>query len=151
MIDPLDNTYPSNNFDYYSLSITRQGGPSYQVPITPMSLCPPTFGSNPLIGTQVVREPGTRCEQFLASCPVPAHGSKSPGTLTQLDLRIFDVICAADPSLTSPFIPPVGFPLNRGDCCTYTFVLYAQDKTWSNSLCRRFPLCLLVALGGGNL
>ena len=133
-IDPADNTYPSNNFDYYSLSIARQGGPSYQVPITPMSLCPAVFGPNPLIGTQGVGEPGTRCEQFFASCPVPAHGSKSPGTLTQLDLRIFDAVCAADPSLKSPFTPPAGFPLERGDCCTYTFVLFAQDKTWSNSI-----------------
>ena len=38
LIDPLDNTYPSNNFDYYNLSITRQGGPSYIVPITPSPL-----------------------------------------------------------------------------------------------------------------
>jgi hypothetical protein len=134
LIDPLDNTYPSNNFDYYNLSITRQGGPSYTVPITP-TLCPPMFGPYPLKGTQPqgVGEPGTRCEEALG-CPAPAHGVKSPGLLTKLDLRIFDVVCAADPSLTSPFTPPAGFPLNRGDCCTYTFVLFAQDKTWSNSI-----------------
>ncbi len=136
LIDPLDNTYPSNNFDYYNLSLTRQGGPSYIIPITP-TLCPPTFGADPLKGIQMVPEPGTRCEEAFG-CPAPAHGAKSPGLLTKLDLRIFDAICSADPSLTSPFIPPVGFPLNRGDCCTYTFVLYAQDKTWSNAFAGGF-------------
>jgi hypothetical protein len=80
----------------------------------------------------MVPEPGTRCEEAFG-CPAPAHGAKSPGLLTKLDLRIFDAICSADPSLTSPFTPPAGFPLNRGDCCTYTFVLFAQDKTWSNA------------------
>ena len=132
IIDPADTTYPSNNFDYYSLSITRQGGPSYAVPIT-LALCPPILGPDPLKGTQVVGEPGTRCETSFG-CPAPAHGAYSPGLLAKIDLRIFDAVCAADPSLVAPFSPPAGFPLDRGTCCTYTFVLYAQDKTWSNSI-----------------
>lgn len=132
LIDPLDISYPSNNFDYYSLSVTRQGGPTYIIPITP-TLCPPTFGPDSLKGTLGIGEPGTRCEQAFG-CPVPAHGSKSSGLLTKLDLRIFDAVCAADPSLVSPFVPPAGFPLNRGECCTYAFVLFAQDKTWSNAI-----------------
>ena len=129
-IEPLNSSYPSNNFDYYSLSVTRQGGPTYSIPITP-TLCPAMFGADPLTGTQSVGEPGTRCEVALG-CPPPAFGSKAAGPLTVLDLRIFDAVCGADPSLTPPFVPPAGFPLNRGQCCTYTFVLYAQDKTWSN-------------------
>jgi hypothetical protein len=131
-IDPADNTYPSNNFDYYSLSITRQGGPSYAVPIT-LALCPPALGSDPLKGTQGVGEPGTRCEEVFG-CVAPAHGLKSAGLLTKIDLRIFDAVCSADPSLAAPFTPPAGFALDRGSCCTYTFELYAQDKTWSNAV-----------------
>jgi hypothetical protein len=136
LIDPADATYPSANFDYYSLSITRQGGPSYVVPIT-MSLCPPIFGPDPLKGTQPVGEPGTRCEEAILGCPPPVHAAKFAALLTKLDLRIFDAVCAADPTLVAPFIPPLvpppGFPLDRGDCCGYSFVLFAQDKTWSNS------------------
>jgi hypothetical protein len=129
-IDPADISYPSDNFDFYSLSITRQGGPGYAVPIT-SALCPPVFGPDPLKGTQRVGEPGTRCEVGLG-CPPPAFGAKFAGALTKLDLRIFDAVCAADPSLVAPFVPPAGFPLDRGQCCTYTFQLYAQDKTWSD-------------------
>jgi hypothetical protein len=132
LIEPLNNSYPSNNFDYYNLSVTRQGGPTYIIPIT-QSLCPAAFGPDPLKGTQTVGEPGTRCEVSLG-CPPPAFGPYSPNTLTVLDLRIFDAVCAADPSLQPPFVPPAGFPLNRGECCTYAFVLFAQDKTWSNGL-----------------
>ncbi len=131
-IEPLNSSYPSNNFDYYNLSVTRQGGPTYIIPITP-TLCPATFGPDPLKGTQYVGEPGTRCEVSFG-CPPPAFGAKSPGLLTKLDLRIFDAVCSADPSLKKPFVPPAGFPLNRGECCTYAFVLFAQDKTWSNSI-----------------
>lgn len=89
------------------------------------------FGPDPLKGTQRVGEPGTRCEVGLG-CPPPAFGAKFAGALTKLDLRIFDAVCAADPSLVAPFVPPAGFPLDRGQCCTYTFQLYAQDKTWSD-------------------
>jgi hypothetical protein len=131
-IDPADSSYPSNNFDYYSMSITRQGGPTYIVPIT-LSLCPPAFGSDPLKGTQAVGDPGTRCEQAFG-CPVPVHPGKTILTLTKLDLRIFDAVCAADPSFAAPFRPPAGFSLDRGHCCAYTIDLFAQDKTWSNGI-----------------
>jgi len=131
-IDPLDNSYPSNNFDYYSLSITRQGGPTYVVPIT-SQLCPPLLGADPLKGIQRVGDPGTRCEQFLG-CPAPLHPAKFAGLLSKLDLRIFDAVCAADPSLAAPFAPPPGFALERGHCCAYSFDLFAQDKTWSDAI-----------------
>lgn len=129
-IDDADHSYPSNNFDYYSLSITRQGGPSYAIPIT-LSLCPPAFGPDQLKGTQRVGEPGTRCEVALG-CPPPVFGAIMSALLSKLDLRIFDAVCAGDPSFKAPFTPPAGFALKRGQCCTYAFELFAQDKTWTN-------------------
>jgi hypothetical protein len=129
-IDEADLAYPSDNFDFYLLRITRQGGPTYSVPITP-ALSPPVFGPDPLRGTSRVGEPGTRCEVSIPGCtlvnPVPP---KAYDVLTQLDLRVFDADCAA--SLSASFAPPAGFALKRGTCCGYTFQLFAQDKTWSN-------------------
>lgn len=127
-IDENDTTYPSDNFDFYRLYITRQGGPTYHVPITP-SLSPPAFGPDPLKGTTRVGDPGTRCET--GSCvPVLPVPPKQSDVLTKLDLRIFDAVCAA--SLAAPFAPPAGFALNRSECCGYTFQLFARDKTWSD-------------------
>jgi hypothetical protein len=128
-IDPADLSYPSDNFDFYQLVITRQGGPSYNVPITP-TLGPPMFGPNPLHGNSRVGDPGTRCEETIGGCPPPPHPPEVAGILTQLDLRIFDAVCAA--SLAPPFAPPPGFALQRGECCGYAFQLYVQDKTWDD-------------------
>jgi hypothetical protein len=131
-IDESDLTPPSNNFDFYWLRITRQGGPSYMVPITP-ALCPPLFGPDPLQGTRRVGDPGTRCEPVpaVAGCPPPpAIPPKSTGVLTQLDLRIFDFDCAQ--TLAAPFAPPPGFALQRGTCCGYAFELYVQDNSWDD-------------------
>ncbi|MBI4528836.1 MAG: hypothetical protein HY695_33995 [Deltaproteobacteria bacterium] len=128
-IDNADLTYPSDNFDYYSLWITRQGGPTYAVPITPV--LPPIFGPDPLKGTTRVGDPGTRCELSIPGCPPPAFPARFPGVLTKLDLRIFDAVCAA--VLPPPLAPPPGFALERGKCCGYAFQLYAQDKTWSDA------------------
>ena len=50
--------------------------------------------------------------------------------LTILDLRVFDATCVG--SVGSPYSVPSGFALKRGECCGYTFQLYAQDKTWSD-------------------
>ncbi|OGC02582.1 MAG: hypothetical protein A3G35_01090 [candidate division NC10 bacterium RIFCSPLOWO2_12_FULL_66_18] len=134
-IDYTDLTYPSDNFDYYSLWITRQAGPTYTVPITPDLV---TLGPGPFKGTQRVGDPGTRCETAIPGCPPPAFPAKFYNLLTKLDLRIFDAVCAA--SLAAPFAPPAGFALERGKCCGYTFQLYAQDKTWTDGgpgLCHR--------------
>ncbi|MSN26151.1 MAG: hypothetical protein GJV46_09815 [Geobacter sp.] len=131
-IDESDPTYPSNNFDYYNLVITRQGGPSLVVPITPDLV---TYGANPLIGIQRVGDPGTRCEPLPAvgGCPVPPPvPAKMAGLLTQLDLRAFDAVCAASIPASEHYSIPAGFSLKRGECCGYTFQLYAQDKTWSD-------------------
>jgi len=104
-IDETDLSYPSDNFDHYELWITRQGGPTYAVPITP-SLAPPTFGPDPLKGTSRVGDPGVRCEPIPAAAgcaPPPAAPVKMFGSLTLLDLRVFDACCAArlDPPLCS--------------------------------------------------
>ena len=141
-IDPADLTYPSDNLDYYSLTITRQGGPSYAVPVTPDLV---NFHTDPLTGTidvhkgrRRVGDPGTRCEESIAGCPPPAHPMKFSDVLTLIDLRIFDAVCVG--SLSSPFSPPAGFPLERGTCCGYTFQLYAQDRTRSDGgtgICHR--------------
>jgi hypothetical protein len=125
-IDPADLSYPSDNFDFYTLEITRQGGPTYSVPITPDLI---TLGPDPYKGTKRVGDPGSRCEQAIGGCPPPPFPPKFVNTLTKLDLRIFDDVCAA--SLVAPFAPLAGFALKRGACCGYTFQLYAQDKTWS--------------------
>ena len=132
-VDETDTSYPSDNFDHYSLWITRQGGPSYAVPITP-TLAPPIFGPDPLKGTSRVGEPGVRCEPLplVAGCPPPPPiPPRVLGLLTTIDLRIFDAVCAT--SLAAPIAPPAGFALERQTCCGYTFQLYAQDKTRSSS------------------
>lgn len=127
-IDEADTTYPSDNFDFYTLRITRQGGPTYVVPITPDLL---TFGPNPHRGTQRVGDPGVRCEDDIGSCsPVVPVPSAVMDVLTMIDLRIFDEKCMA--SLSAPIKPPAGFALERKSCCGYTFSLYARDKTWSD-------------------
>lgn len=126
-IDELDTTAPSDNFDHYRLSIQRQGGPTFTVPITPDFI---NFGPNPLVGTQRVGDPGTRCGP--ASCPPPvAPPPRIEGALTQLDLRIFDASCAGSMFPPNYTVPP-GFGLEPGECCGYVFVLYAQDKTRSD-------------------
>ncbi len=141
-IDPADLSYPSDNLDYYSLTITRQGGPSYSVPITPDLV---NFHPDPLTGVvdvhkgrKRVGDPGTRCEEAVPGCPAPPHPAKFADMLTKIDLRIFDDGCVG--SLGAPFKPPAGFALKRGTCCGYTFQLYAQDRTRSDGgtgLCHR--------------
>jgi len=131
-IDELDTSYPSDNFDYYSLSITRSGGPTLTVPITPDLAM---FGADPLIGTHRVGDPGVRCEPLpvVSGCPPPpAPPSLSVGQLSMLDLRVFDAVCATSIPSTEHYTLPAGFALNRGECCGYTFQLYVQDKTWSD-------------------
>jgi hypothetical protein len=131
-IDPADHSYPSDNFDFYTLSITRGcGGPTYQVPITPDLA---TFYKdivtgtvNPLRGTAHVGLPASA-----DMCPCPPQGPHvaQHGVLTLIDLRVFDAVCAAQ--LKAPFAPPPGFALERGDCCGYVLQLYARDKTVDN-------------------
>lgn len=131
-IDESDLNPPSDNFDYYILRITRQGGPTVQIPITPDLI---NYGPDPFKGTQRVGDPGTRCDPMpvVAGCPPsPPIPPKFDGILTLLDLRIFDANCA--PSVPPPYMIPAGFPLKRGTCCGYAFQLYARDKTRSNTV-----------------
>lgn len=128
-IDYTDLAYPSDNFDSYRMTITRQGGPSISVPIT---VC--TDPGNPFRGNCRRGDPGVRCEPVpavLGCPPPPAPPVQFDEVLTTLDLRIFDAVCA--PSVPPPYVIPPGFPLPRGKCCGYSFQLYAQDKTWSDS------------------
>ena len=127
-IDYTNLAYPSDNFDIYAMSITRQGGPTLSIPIT---VC--TDPANPFAGICRRGDPGTRCELIPAvgGCPPPPPPPvKFFDVLTTLDLRIFDAVCA--PSVPAPYAIPAGFPLDRGKCCGYAFVLYARDKTWSD-------------------
>src|SRR5260370_5246397 len=66
-IDETDLTYPSDNFDFYTLYITKQTGEVLQVPIT---VSPDPL--NPLLGRSRRGQPGVRCE------PLPAVGPASP-------------------------------------------------------------------------
>jgi hypothetical protein len=129
-IDETDFTYPSDNFDWYSLSITKQGGPSMSIPI----IGPPADPGNPFHGISRRGQPGTRCEPLPAAGPMCPPAQVVPGqsfdVLTTLDLRVFDAVCVG--SVPPPYSVPAGFALGRGECCGYTFQLYAQDKTWSD-------------------
>jgi hypothetical protein len=123
-----DHSYPSNNFDFYTIVITRDcGNVSWQVPITRDKLFA-TFDKdiltgveNKLRGTAHVGVPATICQ-----CP-PQVTVGQHGVLTLLDMRAFDAVCASQ--LTGVFAPPAGFALQRGECCAYSISLYAQDKT----------------------
>lgn len=130
-IDEADTTYPSDNFDYYRLYITKQGGPTYQVPITP-DLINFSDPSHPKLGRERVGDPGKRCEESISGCsPVVTYPTDPVSDiLTKLDLRIFDEVCVG--STASPYTPPPGFALKRNTCCGYSFQIYARDKTWSD-------------------
>jgi hypothetical protein len=128
-IDETDLTYPSDNFDFYTLSITKQTG---EVLIVPITVAPDPM--NALHGLQRRGQPGVRCEPLPAGgigCP-PAEvvPGQSFDVLTALDMRVFDAVCA--PNVPAPYSVPATFPLPRGTCCGYTYQLYAQDKTWSD-------------------
>jgi hypothetical protein len=129
-IIPSNLNYPSNNFDFYTLSITRNcGGPTYSVPITRdlvhFDADIVTGAIDPHKGTAHVGIPPHVC-----ACD-PSPGPGQHGVLTLLDMRIFDATCA--PLLPDPFKPPPGFALQRGECCAYSIQLYAQDKTVDES------------------
>jgi hypothetical protein len=141
-----DHSYPSDNFDFYSITITRDcGGPSYSVPITRdmvhFDKDIVTGDIDPLKGTSHVGVPAPVC-----ACD-PSLGPAHNGVLTLLDMRIFDATCAA--LLPAPFKPPAGFALARGERCAYSIQLCAQDKTVNDSgpgLCHRqcTPCCAIT-------
>ena len=101
---------PNDNFDYYAISIEKQGGPSLTIPI-------PGPGGTCYYGTSRVGDPGTRC-----GVPTVAQ---IIGTLTTFDLRAIDPLCQA----SLPYVVPPGFATPRGQCCVYIFHLTVYDRT----------------------
>src|SRR5262245_61509351 len=106
----LPLTRPNDNFDYYVVSVEKQGGPSISIPI-------PGPGGSCFYGTSRVGDPGTRCG-------VPTVPTVI-GTLATFDLRAVDLTC-------KPFLPyavPDAFTIPRGECCVYIFHLAVYDRT----------------------
>ena len=101
---------PNDNFDYYAISIEKQGGPSLTIPI-------PGPGGTCYYGTSRVGDPGTRC-----GVPTVAQ---IIGTLTTFDLRAIDPLCQS----SLPYVVPDGFATPRGQCCVYIFHLTVYDRT----------------------
>lgn len=101
---------PNDNFDYYVVSVEKQGGPTISIPI-------PGPGGACFYGTSRVGDPGTRCG-------IPTV-LKVIGTLALFDLRAVDLKCK--PSL--PYPVPDAFTIPRGECCVYIFHLAVYDRT----------------------
>ena len=126
-------THPSDNFGGYCLTLTRQGGlESSCTPIVlSVALPVPSPASPTNIGTNRIGDPGTRC--LTASPPPVGPVVKFSNTLTTMDARMFDAVCA---SSATP-APPAGFALNRanpatgqpGECCSFFFALDVWDTT----------------------
>ena len=108
--ETLPLTRPNDNFDYYVVSVEKQGGPSIAIPV-------PGPGGTCFYGTSRVGDPGTRC-----GVPTVAQVI---ATLTLFDLRAIDPTCKA----MVPYAVPDAFTLARGECCVYIFHLYVQDRT----------------------
>ncbi len=101
---------PDDNFDYYVVSVEKQGGASISLPI-------PGPGGACFYGTSRVGDPGTRCG--VATVP------QVIGTLTSFDLRAVDPLCKA----SLPYVVPNDFTIPRGECCVYIFHLTVYDRT----------------------
>lgn len=115
----LPPTRPNDNFDYYYVAVTKQGGPSVQIPITgPGGTC--------FYGTSRVGDPGVPCVKCDPFNPDPAAVF---GTLAFFDLRAVDPLCSANVS----YPVPAGFTIPRGECCIYTFDLWVYDRTIRNT------------------
>jgi hypothetical protein len=108
--ETLPLSRPNDNFDYYVVSIEKQGGPSLSIPV-------PGPGGSCYYGTSRVGDPGTRCGMFMAPPTI--------GTLATFDLRAIDPDCQAQ----LPYVVPAGFATKRGECCVYIFHLTVYDRT----------------------
>lgn len=105
-------TRPNDNFDYYTVAITKQGGPTLNIPI-------PAMGSG-------LCYYGTSRVGYCQLCPGdPPPVGDGFGTLTTFDLRSVDPLCSG----SLPYAVPPGFTIPRGDCCVYTFSVYVRDRT----------------------
>src|SRR5260370_16883907 len=127
-IDEPDLTSPSDNFDFYTLYITKQTGEVLQVPI-PVSPDPLT----PLLGRSRRGQPGVRCEPLPAGGPGCPPAEVVPGqsfdVLTALDLRGFDAVCAPSIGPSHPYPLPPPLPLPPPTSSPHTFPPYAQPQT----------------------
>jgi hypothetical protein len=104
-------TRPNDNFDFYTVTVTKQGGPSLSIPI-------PGPGGTCFYGTSRVG--------YCQLCPGdPPPVGDGFGTLAHFDLRAVDPAC----SVFLPYGVPAGFTIPRGECCVYTFHVYTQDRT----------------------
>jgi len=108
--ETLPTSRPNDNFDYYVVSVEKQGGPSLSIPI-------PGPGGSCYYGTSRVGDPGVRCDGSPASLLI--------GTLATFDLRAIDPQCQA----SLPYVVPPGFATPRGQCCVYIFHLTVYDRT----------------------
>lgn len=104
-------TRPNDNFDYYEVSVTKQGGHSIDIPI----LGP---GGSCFHGVTRVGDPGRRCG-------IGIVGPEMLGTLATFDLRAIDPECSA----SLPYVVPPAFATPRGEWCIYTFSLRVYDRT----------------------
>lgn len=115
----LPATRPNDNFDHYTISVSKQGGSSVHIPIPgPTGTC--------FHGTSRVGDPGVHCTPCDPAAPDP---SASFGTLAEFDLRAIDPDCSAQ--VTHPL--PTNFQTPRGECCVYQFRLFVQDRTYSTA------------------
>jgi hypothetical protein len=113
----LPFTRPNDNFDFYWVKVSKQGGSWIQIPVPgPVGSC--------FFGTSRVGDPVTRC--ISGPCD-PAHLDPSAvlGLLANFDLRALDPLCSPQASYA---VPP-DFLLPRGECCDYMFWLWVQDRT----------------------
>jgi hypothetical protein len=116
----LPLTRPNDNFDYYEIKVTKQGGSQISIPI-------PGPGGTCFKGFSRVGDPGVRCTP---QCD-PAHPDPSAvfGTLTQFDLRAVDRTCKS----SLPYFVPDDFTIARLECCVYVFELWVYDRTIRNT------------------
>jgi len=119
-IDPMAPlARPNDNFDYYQVKVTKQGGAAIWLPIQsgPSGDC--------FKGFKRVGDPGVACH-----CD-PAHPDPGAlfGTLATFDLRAIDPDCSGKLS----YVVPPDFTTPRGECCVYTFEVWAYDRTIRNT------------------
>ncbi len=114
--ESLPATRPNDNFDYYTLTVEKQGGPTITIPISG----PDREGKCCFYGTSRVGDPGVRCGVTI--------GPETLGVLGQFDLRAVDPTCKGNVSCITV---PDDFTVRRGECCVYIFHLYVQDRSIS--------------------
>ena len=124
-----DTTHPSDNFGGYCLTVTRQGGQIQCTAIVlSVALPVPAPASPATHGTNRVGDPGVRCASASPPAMPPA---KFSNTLTTMDARMFDAVCAANAMPQ----PPAGFALKRGECCSFFLAL----DVWDTTVCNQGP------------